>query len=98
MNYIHPDDTTTPTEPTSTSTTNSPRTRTPRKRKSHSISKLPTDEDVTSLINQEDAPVPVDGADMKEVEAQEHPEAVGAAVVDGDGCGVRSRRRCGRGD
>ena len=96
MNFIRPDDTTTPTEPTSTSATKSPRTRTPRK--SNSISKLPIDEDVTSLINQEDAPVPVDGADVKEVEAQEHPEAVGAAVVDGDGCGVRSRRRRSRGD
>lgn len=51
------------------------------------------------MINQEDAPVPVDGADVKEVEAQEHPEAVGAAVVNGDGCGVRGRgRRRGRGN
>ncbi len=43
---------------------------------------------MTSLINQEDAPVPVDGADVKDVEMEEHPEAVGAAVCDGDGCGV----------
>ena len=30
-------------------------------------------------MNQEDAPVPVDGGDVGEVEAEEHPEAVGAA-------------------
>ncbi|KAI0701982.1 UV-endonuclease UvdE-domain-containing protein [Cytidiella melzeri] len=44
---------------------------------------------VASLINQEDAPDPVDGADLREVEAGEHPEAVDAAERDGDGCAVQ---------
>lgn len=64
----------------------------PSKRTSKRKSKL-TSTHATSLINQEDAPVPVDGADVKDVEMEEHPEAVGAAVRDGDGCGVSGGSR-----
>ncbi|KAF7792053.1 hypothetical protein EIP86_003081 [Pleurotus ostreatoroseus] len=46
--------------------------------------------EVETLINQEDALVPVDGTTAEIVEAQEHPEAAAAAIVDGDGCGVSS--------
>lgn len=50
------------------------------------------DETLTTLLNQEDVPQPVDGATVAVVEAEEHPEAVAAAVKEGDGCGVSKKR------
>ena len=48
----------------------------------------PAGEDLAFLINQEETPVPIDGGDIRVVEAEEHPEAIAAARNDGDGCGV----------
>ena len=42
------------------------------------------------LINQEDDPVPIDGSKVAAVEEDEHPEALAAAHIYGDGCGVGS--------
>ncbi|PSR73228.1 hypothetical protein PHLCEN_2v10888 [Hermanssonia centrifuga] len=39
-----------------------------------------------SLLNQEDAPEPVDGGRPEAVEAEQHPEAVGATNVEGNLC------------
>ncbi|KAJ3552911.1 hypothetical protein NM688_g3903 [Phlebia brevispora] len=48
-------------------------------------SALNVEDESTSLMNQEDTPVAVDGAKVKEIEGQEHPEAAVAAHEDGDG-------------
>lgn len=52
-------------------------------------------QDLASLMNQEDALEPVDGAPLDVVEAEEHPEAVSAAANDADARGVVSK---GKGD
>ena len=56
-----------------------------------------TSEDLTSLMNQEDVPQPVDDASASVIEAEEHPEAIEAAVKDGDGCGVSEHGKSKKG-
>ena len=51
----------------------------PRKGRNTKAKELET-ADLDSLVNQEDAPVPIDGAPLTVVEAEEHPEAADAAV------------------
>lgn len=55
------------------------------------------EQNFASLINQEDAPQPVDGATVEGVEAEEHPEAIMAAMKDGEGCGVIDTKKWKKG-
>jgi UV DNA damage endonuclease len=48
--------------------------------------------DLECLINQEDDPVPVDGAPLEVVEAEEHPEAA-VAIIEGQDLGCATKKR-----
>ena len=52
--------------------------------------------DLDCLVNQEDDPVPVDGAPLEVVEAEEHPEVL-AAVVEGQDLGCAKKTSKGKG-
>ncbi|KIP10813.1 hypothetical protein PHLGIDRAFT_100657 [Phlebiopsis gigantea 11061_1 CR5-6] len=66
----------------------------PKRRKTKANSSKAAD--IDSLMNQEDAPVPVDGAPLPVVEAEEHPEAVKAATEGAGGCGVKGGKKSPR--